>query len=106
MSNATESSVIAAIEAQARNAACDMTKDRARDYLVEPRQLDMLRRGFQASLMSPGQLVEFAKEVLLQEFAAPHRFELVPVKKVNAGAAIIAGRYMRAKASRHARGSI
>ena len=55
----------------------------------------MLRRGFQASLMTAGQLVAFAKEVLRQEFAGPRCLEFAPVKAINAKAAIVAGRYGR-----------
>jgi hypothetical protein len=45
----------------------------------------------------------FVKEVLRQEMTARVRFEIVPVKKWNAKAAIIAGRYRRAKAHQSAR---
>lgn len=87
----------AAIQAQAARTACVMIKARARDYLAEPWQLDMLRKGFVASGFFPDQLIEFAIE-LLRVTAIFHRCETVPIQKINARAAIVAGRYRRAKA--------
>jgi hypothetical protein len=80
--------------AAARRSAISMTKYRALDYLQEPWQLDMLRGGFAASLMTPGQQIEFGKQVLREESKAP--FSIAPVKQINARAVILAGRYRRA----------
>jgi hypothetical protein len=92
----------AAVRAQAGCISNITIKSRARDYLAEPWQLDLLgaRPGFIASAFTPQQIIEFAKELLRQEFdvcerMAPRRIELVPVKKWNAKAAIIAGRWRR-----------
>jgi hypothetical protein len=100
----------AAVRAQAASTRLATIKSRARDYLAEPWQLDLLgaRPGFIASAFTPEQLIEFAKEVLRQDLEfcermAPRRIELVPVEKWNAQAAIIAGRYRRAKARQSAR---
>jgi hypothetical protein len=88
----------AALRAQAQRTACRVLKGRARDYLREPKQLDFLgwHTGFfaQGSLMTPCQLIAFAKEILRLEGAVP-RFELVPIKLINAKAAIVVGRYQR-----------
>jgi hypothetical protein len=100
----------AAIRAQAARTRLATIKARARDYLAEPWQLDMLgaRPGFIASAFTPDQLIEFAKKLLRQDLEfcermAPRRVELVPVKMWNAKAAILSGRYRRAKANQSAR---
>jgi hypothetical protein len=93
----------AAIRAQAERTVCRVVNERARDYLDEPWQLDMLRVGFLASSYSPEQLIEFAEEIRHQESMRAIRFNLVPVNLVNARAAILAGRYARAKAHQIAR---
>jgi hypothetical protein len=89
-----------AIAARARRLAIGIVKTRARDYIRAPWQMDFLgwHAGFyaQGSLMTPSQLIAFALEVLRLERAVP-RYELVPIKLINAKAAMIAGRYRRAK---------
>jgi len=85
----------AALEAQARKTARIMIKERAQAYLDNPWQLNMLKSGFDASLYMPEQLIEFAKAVLREE--SDGLFVFVPVRKINAQAAIVAGRYRRAK---------
>jgi hypothetical protein len=83
-----------AIEARARRTAHVAIKARARAYLLKPWQLDLLKVGFEASLMTPDQLIRFANQILVQ---ATHE-HWVPVQKINAKSAIVAGRYNRAKA--------
>jgi hypothetical protein len=88
------------VATRARRLAIGIVKTRARDYIRAPWQMDFLgwHAGFfaQGSLMTPSQLIAFAREVLRLERANPS-FEFIPVKQINAKAAIIAGRYRRAK---------
>jgi hypothetical protein len=90
---------ISAVASRARRRAVGIIKTRARDYLRQPWQLDFLgwHAGFfyQGSLMTPDQLIAFAREVLQSEVRLG-RLELVQVKIINAKAAILAGRYLRA----------
>jgi len=90
------------LEAQAKKAVIEMIKGRALIYLRDPLMLDMIRPGFLASGMTPAQLITFAKEVLAQEMLNRARLRFVPVILINAKAAIIAGRYARAKERRGA----
>jgi hypothetical protein len=85
---------IANVRAAARRSAIRMTKYRALDYLQEPWQLDMLHRGFAASSFTADQLIRFGKELTSQETTV-HRLEIMPVKKINARAATLCGRYLR-----------
>jgi hypothetical protein len=89
-----------ALETQARKTVLATIKSRARAFLAEPWQLDMLCRRFDASLMTPSQLIAFATEVLRQE-TSMRRLELV--RLINAKAAILAGRLARAKEHQTAR---
>jgi hypothetical protein len=91
-----ERKIFEAFAAQASKTAPAMIKERAAIYLDKRWQLDSLRPGFFASEMTPPQLIAFAAEVLRQEIAFG-RFELVPIRKINARAAIVVGRYFRAK---------
>lgn len=97
-SSPARNTAYASIVVQARKTAIFTIKGRARDYLSMPWQLDMIKPGFDASFFTPGQLIEFSKEVLRQEVSASRRFSLVPVTEINAKAAILAGRHARAKA--------
>lgn len=90
---ATKRKAHAAIATQARKTAAREVKSRAREYLAESSQLDMLRPGYDASLFTPEQLVEFGEQLLKVEIM--YAIPLCPVRLINARAAIVAGRWKR-----------
>jgi hypothetical protein len=93
-SPAALAAVNAALIAKARRSGPREVKAQARHYLVKPERLALLKRGYDASCFTPAQLIEFAKEILRQEIAIG-RVEIVPIRKINACAAIVTGRYRR-----------
>jgi len=89
-----------ALRFQAAKSARTEIKGRARVYLDKPWQLDLIRNGFDASLMTPNQLIAFAQEILRQELSVQKVWR-VPVRLINVRAAILAGRYNRRRFAGH-----
>ncbi|MGI0012338.1 MAG: hypothetical protein ACREBU_02685 [Nitrososphaera sp.] len=94
--NSAFARAVSAMRAQASLSSCQAIKGRAREYLENRKLLDMLYLGANVSSMTPENLIKFVNKLLSNELASSID-AIVPVRLINTKAAIVTGRYWRAK---------